>query len=108
MDRRAFLGRMLAVAGTAYVGPSFLRPSAAGAAVIAGTGPYGTLEAADANGLQLPAGFTSRVIATAGQQVAATGYAWHGGSGRGSVLPGPGWWLGVRLELGGRAPRQAA
>ena len=78
MDRRAFLGRLLVLAGTTYVAPGLLRPGAANAAVVAGTGPYGSLNpTADANGIHLPAGFTSRVIATTGQAVAGTGHVWH-------------------------------
>lgn len=37
---------------------------------------YGPLEPADANGLRLPAGFTSRVIATSGEYVHGTRYVW--------------------------------
>src|SRR3954447_2063667 len=36
---------------------------------------YGPLQAADANGFQLPAGFSSRAVARAGAPVA--GYTWH-------------------------------
>lgn len=46
-------------------------------ATATGEGPYGPLQPADANGLQLPAGFSSRVVATTGQVVAGTSYAWH-------------------------------
>ena len=43
----------------------------------AGAGPYGPLGAAsDANGIKLPAGFTSRVVARAGQVVPGTTYPW--------------------------------
>lgn len=38
---------------------------------------YGPLGAPDANGLALPDGFTSRVVATSGQPVADTGFLWH-------------------------------
>ena len=48
----------------------------AGTAVRAAKG-YGALGSPDANGLRLPAGFTSRIIATSGQPVAGTGYVWH-------------------------------
>ena len=41
------------------------------------SGPYGALGAADANGIQLPAGFTSRVIARASSRVAGTNYTWR-------------------------------
>lgn len=37
----------------------------------------GALGAADANGVRLPPGFTSRVIARAGQMVEGTSYEWH-------------------------------
>ena len=76
MDRRAFLGRM-ALAGVAIAGQNLLRATGTNATVVAGVGPYGPLLAADANGVQLPAGFTSRVIATTGPVVAGTTYTWH-------------------------------
>ncbi len=37
---------------------------------------YGELEPADANGLMMPAGFVSRVVATTGTEVGTTGYIW--------------------------------
>jgi hypothetical protein len=39
--------------------------------------PYGPLGAPDGNGLRLPEGFSSRVLATAGQPVGSSGYRWH-------------------------------
>ena len=39
---------------------------------------FGALQTADANGLMLPPGFTSRVVATTGSLVAGTGFVWHG------------------------------
>jgi len=39
--------------------------------------PYGPLLDADANGLRLPAGFSSRVVARSNQEVPGTGYTWH-------------------------------
>lgn len=42
-----------------------------------GASPYGPLRAEpDENGLLLPEGFTSRIVAVAGEPVAETGYAW--------------------------------
>lgn len=41
-----------------------------------GTGPYDELRAPDANGLALPPGFTSRIVATTGEPVGANGYVW--------------------------------
>jgi len=42
------------------------------------TGPYGLLGAPDANGIRLPYGFTSRLLATTDSIVAGTDYIWHG------------------------------
>ncbi|GAB3160613.1 DUF839 domain-containing protein [Micromonospora sonneratiae] len=57
-----------------------------------GPSPYGDLLAADANGIQLPAGFTSRVIARSGQRVAGTSYTWHWAPDGGACFPaGDGW-----------------
>jgi hypothetical protein len=39
--------------------------------------PYGPLGEPDPNGIRLPAGFTSRVIATSTEPVGETGYRWH-------------------------------
>lgn len=103
MDRREFLRQAtLAAAGVAFV-PTFLSacssdaPSSAppttangGAATTTTTVasprvsgplragyPYGQLGAADANGLRLPAGFTSRVVAVSEQPVGDSEYRWH-------------------------------
>jgi secreted PhoX family phosphatase len=72
MHRRRFLA---ATAATAVLGPSLWRTAIA--APVAGDGPYGPLGEPDANGVRLPAGFRSRVIARAGVPVGLTGYVWH-------------------------------
>lgn len=87
----------------------FLQAVATGSLVVAGGGlttacqrlwppgvapdVYGPLAAPDANGLRLPAGFTSRVVATSGQVVAGTGFTWHGDPDGGACFrqPGGGW-----------------
>lgn len=57
-----------------------------------GPSPYGDLQAADANGIQLPAGFTSRVIARSGQRVPGTSYSWHWAPDGGACFAdGSGW-----------------
>ena len=62
----------------------------------AGTGPYGALGSADANGIQLPAGFTSRVLAVSGQVVAGTAYPWHvAPDGGATFATGDGGWIYV-------------
>lgn len=76
MDRRAFLRGGVAAAGAlgfsgALWGQAFAAPAQPGES------PYGPLGAADVNGLCLPAGFRSRVVARSGQKVSGTPYVWH-------------------------------
>lgn len=62
-------------------------------ALAAGADDFGPLQPADANGLELPVGFTSRVLATSGQTIAGTGFTWHQKPDGGAVFPatGGGW-----------------
>ncbi|MDX2168173.1 MAG: DUF839 domain-containing protein [Deltaproteobacteria bacterium] len=76
MYRRDFLRYSLAFAGAA-VGSTFWTKAFAAYPAQTGPGPYGPLQAADANGIMLPAGFTSREVARAGQVVGSNGYTWH-------------------------------
>jgi hypothetical protein len=64
-------------------------------------GPLGPLLPPDANGLRLPAGFTSRVIATSGEAVATTGYVWPGFPDGGAVFTEPdgGWTYVANSEI---------
>src|SRR5689334_13399380 len=54
---------------------------------------YGALAAPDANGVRVPSGFTSRIIATSGQAVGGTGYVWHPNPDGGAcfAVAGGGW-----------------
>ena len=72
MLRREFLA---GAAGLA-LGSSFWR-DALRARARATASSYGALGAADANGLRLPPGFSSRLIARANRPVAGTAYPWH-------------------------------
>jgi secreted PhoX family phosphatase len=76
MERRDFLKALSAVAASGML-PSFLVRDALADTAVGGPGPYGPLEPADANGIMLPLGFTSREIGRAGQTVAGTDYTWH-------------------------------
>ncbi|MHC8422782.1 alkaline phosphatase PhoX [Streptomyces sp. NB004] len=76
MDRRTLL-RTAVVGGSAVLGGTLWRGAAYAAPAQPGSEPYGALGSPDANGLRLPAGFTSRVIARSGQKVAGTSYTWH-------------------------------
>lgn len=93
LSRRSFLGASAAgVAGLAF-GSSFWHSVYADVAVT-GPGRFGPLQEPDANtGLQLPAGFTSRIVAVAGVPVGASGYTWHVDPDGGAVFPMPdgGW-----------------
>lgn len=63
----------------------------------------GPLQAPNNDGLKLPAGFTSRLVARSGDRVGATGYTWHGAPDGGATFPTPGggWYYVSNSELGG-------
>jgi secreted PhoX family phosphatase len=98
MDRRAFLRAGMASAAVAAIGPRL-------AACTPDPGPYGALKAADANGIKLPSGFTSRVLARSGATVPGTSYVWHGAPDGGATFPsaGGGWTYVSNSELGASA-----
>ncbi|RZU53955.1 WD40 repeat protein [Krasilnikovia cinnamomea] len=91
MDRRTLL--RATVAGAGGLALPFTAWSAAYAAPAQNAdGPYGPLRPADANGIQLPAGFTSQVVARSRQMVPGTSYVWHDAPDGGAVIPhGSGW-----------------
>jgi secreted PhoX family phosphatase len=74
LSRRQFVGSAALGAGVLAFGPTFWRDALAAPAT-PGPSPYGPLNPPDANGLMLPAGFSSREIARSGAPVA--GYPWH-------------------------------
>ncbi|MCY1143262.1 DUF839 domain-containing protein [Actinoplanes sp. Pm04-4] len=91
MDRRTLLRATVAGAGGLAL-PFTAWPAAYAAPAQNATGPYGALRAADANGIQLPAGFTSQVVARSRQTVPGTSYVWHDAPDGGAVIPnGTGW-----------------
>lgn len=93
LDRRTLL-RALALGGAAVAGTSVLSACEFVIPPIEIPEPgFGPLQAADANGVKLPAGFTSRVIATTGQTVPGTSYTWHPNPDGGACFPvaGGGW-----------------
>lgn len=76
MNRRQFLGRASGMGAALGIGTAFWHQAFSQTAQPAAS-PYGPLLAPDANGLQLPAGFSSRVLARAFEVVPGTGYQWH-------------------------------
>ncbi|MFF9196064.1 alkaline phosphatase PhoX [Streptomyces sp. NPDC014779] len=92
MERRGFLRGAVIGTSAAAFGGSLWSGAAHAAPAQPGAGPYGALGAADANGIQLPAGFTSRVIARSGQTVPGTSYTWHNAPDGGACFAdGTGW-----------------
>ncbi|MBA2546300.1 MAG: DUF839 domain-containing protein [Solirubrobacterales bacterium] len=80
MNRRAFLRAGATTgAGALALGPAFLERAFGAGPVTVGPGPYGPLQPFNADGIALPAGFTSREIARGGSVVSAGGapYIWH-------------------------------
>ncbi|TDB71418.1 MULTISPECIES: alkaline phosphatase PhoX [unclassified Micromonospora] len=91
MDRRTVLRATVAGGAAAFAG-SLWSGVASAAPAQPGPSPYGPLGAADANGLLLPAGFTSRVIARSRQVVPGTSYSWHDAPDGGACFTaGTGW-----------------
>lgn len=98
MDRRQLL-RAMAASGIALAGGAVLGacdvpiPADFGLAPDPGYGPLGP---PDANGLRVPAGFRSRVVATSGQLVPGTAHLWHGDPDGGACFAtGDGGWIYV-------------
>jgi secreted PhoX family phosphatase len=91
LDRRAFLRAATVATGTVAFGGSLWRGAAAAPAV-PGPTRYGPLMPADANGLELPSGFRSRVVARSGQAVSGTSHVWHPAPDGGACFrQGTGW-----------------
>jgi uncharacterized protein len=103
LNRRAFIQSGLAAGAAVAFGPAFWREAFEASADPAriGNGPYGPLGPPDANGIRLPEGFRSRVIAQAGQSVDGTGYTWPAFPDGGASFPtgDGGWILVINTEL---------
>jgi hypothetical protein len=70
-------GSSESVATTAPSGPTTTAPARTLSGPFTAGNPYGPLRPADANGIRLPEGFTSRVVARSNERIAGTEYAWH-------------------------------
>jgi secreted PhoX family phosphatase len=109
--RRQFLRRSFAGMGWIMAGGTLsrCRSSGGGVPTMSNIANLGPLQDPDENGLRLPVGFTSRVIAHSGMDVASTGYAWHNAPDGGAVFTtGDGGWIYVSnsetpSQLGGGA-----
>jgi hypothetical protein len=75
LGRRSFL--RAGVAGVATIAIARTAAAVEGGGWTVGDGPYGALRPPNRDGLMLPDGFTSRVVATGEQFVPGTTYPWH-------------------------------
>lgn len=92
VERRSLLRAAVLGGTSAALGGTLWRGAAYAAPAQPGTGPYGPLGSPDANGIRLPSGFTSRVIARSGQRVGSTSYTWHNAPDGGACYAdGTGW-----------------
>ena len=89
LNRRAFLRAGLSSAGALALGPAFFERAFAAGPVTVGAGPYGPISPAfNADGIALPAGFSSREIARGASPVpGGGGYTWHGGTDGQATFP---------------------
>ena len=97
VNRRDFLRQV----GVIALGPSLLQMAALARACPVPS-KLGPLQPPDANGIRLPAGFSSRVVAVSGQTVPGTNYVWHGEPDGGAVyeISDGGWIYVSNAELG--------
>jgi secreted PhoX family phosphatase len=92
MERRSLLRAAVIGTSAAVFGGTLSHGAAYAAPAQNGPSPYGPLGSADANGIQLPSGFTSRVIARSRQTVSGTSYTWHDAPDGGACFAdGTGW-----------------
>jgi len=102
MHRRSFLVMGTASAMAAGLGAAVWR-KALGTSAIVGESPYGALGTPDANGVAVPAGFSTRLLATTGIVVPGTEYEWHGQPDGGACFALQDGWVYVsNAELNGR------
>ncbi len=97
ISRRDFLASGLASVGVVAVGSGTLARVLEGVGgIVVSDGPYGPLQPPDANGVMLPKGFTSRVIARSGSRVASSDHVWHDAPDGGATFEaGDGGWIYV-------------
>lgn len=108
MERRSFLRAAAVGAGAGAVGATLTRsavaaPVPARSVITGSVGGYGPLGAADENGIELPPGFRSRVIARSGERVSGTGHIWHDAPVGGGVLADGAGWIHVCDSAAGGA-----
>ncbi|MEV5538812.1 alkaline phosphatase PhoX [Saccharopolyspora shandongensis] len=93
MRRRSFLRAAVIGGGVAaFTGGLWTGAAVGGPVRRIAESPYGPLLPADDNGLKLPKGFTSRVVAHSSDKVKGTSYTWHDAPDGGACfVDGDGW-----------------
>lgn len=93
VSRREFLWKSFLGLGLAASAPSiFLSGCGDSHPTTSNLANLGPLEGPDENGLMLPKGFTSKILARSGEVVPGTEYVWHGAPDGGAVYEnGSGW-----------------
>jgi secreted PhoX family phosphatase len=92
LDRRTVLRAALTGAGAAAFSGSLWAGAFAAPGVVLAGAPYGPPGSPDPNGVALPSGFTSRVVARSGTRVAPSSLRWHDAPDGGACFPdGAGW-----------------
>jgi len=76
LRRRDFL-RASAILAASAGSSLWAKAALASGRIVAGPSPLGPLRPADENGLMLPAGMRSRVVARSGEKVPGSDYVWH-------------------------------
>lgn len=102
LDRRELLRLSMMGGGALALGPAFWKEAYAAPAQ-PGPSPYGAMSGSpDVNGVRLPAGFTSRIVARSGRLVGNTNYTWPGAPDGGACFPVStgGWVYVANSELG--------
>lgn len=100
MRRRSFLMMGTAAVAAVALGAAVWH-RALGSTAIVGESPYGPPGSPDANGVAAPADFSARLLATSGDIVGGTQYAWHGQPDGGACFADPddGWIYVSNSEL---------
>ena len=100
MQRRRFLQGLASVGAASALGSSFWQ-SAFALPAVPGDGPYGPLGPPDLNGIRLPAGFTSAVVAESLKPVKGTLFPWVLAPDGAATFPMPdgGWVLACNSEV---------
>ncbi|MFI6498188.1 alkaline phosphatase PhoX [Nonomuraea typhae] len=92
MKRRNFLRASVLGAGSLALPFTLWEGTALAAPAQNAPSPYGPLQPADGNGILLPAGFTSQIVARSGQTVPGTSLTWHNAPDGGACFAdGSGW-----------------